>query len=161
MKKKIMAVMGVVGAMVLSGCSSTPKYDWIPDEEPSRYSNMESYVVFGERYHILDSSKGYDEVGEASWYGKKFHGRLTSNREVYDMYKVSAAHKTLPLPSYVEVTNLDNGKKLVVRVNDRGPFHDGRIIDLSYKAAKMLGVVEKGVQKVRVVALEPYQTRKK
>ena len=158
---KIKTILLAIGLSALAGCSSTPKYDWIPKEQPSRYGNMESYVVFGERYYVRDSSKGYDETGYASWYGKKFHGRLTSNREKYDMYEVSAAHKTLPLPSYVEVTNLDNGRKLVVRVNDRGPFHDGRIIDLSYKAADMLDIVNKGVQKVRVVALEPYQNRKK
>ena len=97
---------------------------------------------------------GYVEEGIASWYGKKFHGRLTSTREVYDMYELSAAHKSLPIPCYVKVTNLSNGKSLIVRVNDRGPFKKGRIIDLSYAAAKRLDIIEKGTARVFVEAIE-------
>src|SRR5690606_9112017 len=98
---------------------------------------------------------GYVEQGLASYYGKKFHGRRTSSLEVYDMYAFSAAHKTLPLPSYARVTNLSNGRSVVVRVNDRGPFHAGRIIDISYAAAVKLGVHQAGVARLEVQALHP------
>ena len=110
----------------------------------SRYGNPDSYVVRGKRYHTLESSRGYEETGIASWYGRKFHGRRTSSGETYDMYKMTAAHKTLPLPTYVEVTRVDNGSSVVVRVNDRGPFVGDRIIDLSYAAAERLGVRNAG-----------------
>ncbi|MEX1237456.1 MAG: septal ring lytic transglycosylase RlpA family protein, partial [Pseudomonadales bacterium] len=102
----------------------------------------------------MPSSLGYLEIGLASWYGKKFHGRLTSNGEKFDMHAISAAHKALPLPTIVRVTNLDNGQKVVVRVNDRGPFHDDRVIDLSYEAAVQLGFADKGVAPVVVEALD-------
>lgn len=132
--------------------------DAVPRVEPrSRYGNPKSYEVFGKTYHVMASGQGYKERGTASWYGKKFHGRLTSNREPYDMFAMTAAHKTLPLPTYVRVTNLDNGRSVVVRVNDRGPFHGDRIIDLSYAAAKKLGVAQKGTGRVEVVALDPNQ----
>lgn len=160
--------------MLLAACSSAPKsFDAIQDSSPkdvpvdpwsvpepapraepkSRYGNPASYEVFGKRYHVLDSAKGYKERGHASWYGTKFHGRRTSSGEPYDMFALTAAHKTLPLPSYVRVTNLDNGRSLVVKVNDRGPFHPGRIIDLSYTAAVRLGVYQAGFAPVEVVAL--------
>jgi rare lipoprotein A len=131
--------------------------DAIPEPEVkveprSRVGNR-SYAVLGKRYQIRDSAEGYVEEGMASFYGKKFHGRLTSNQEVYDMYTFSAAHKSLPLPSYVRVTNLANGKSVVVRVNDRGPFHAGRIIDLSYAAATKLGFIKQGTARVEVRAL--------
>ncbi|MCL4151812.1 UNVERIFIED_CONTAM: hypothetical protein GTU68_056674 [Idotea baltica] len=103
----------------------------------------------------MKSAAGYREKGIASWYGKKFHGRKTAIGETYDMYQMTAAHKTLPLPSYVEVVNLTNGRKIVVRVNDRGPFHAGRIIDLSYSAAKKLDIIGHGTGKVEVRALNP------
>ncbi len=103
--------------------------------------------------HVLDSSEGYIERGIASWYGKKFHGRRTSSGDPYDMYAMTAAHKRLPLPTYVKVTNLENGRSTVVRVNDRGPFHGGRIIDLSYAAAVKLGYQDKGTARVVVEAL--------
>ena len=107
----------------------------IPKKEPkSRYGNPKSYVVFGKRYYVMDSGKGYIEKGIASWDGTKFHGRRTSSGETYDMYAMTAAHKSLPLPTYVQVTNLSNSKFIVVKVNDRGPFHENRIIDLSYTA---------------------------
>lgn len=130
--------------------------DATPRVEPkSRGGNPESYSVFGKRYKVMKSAKGFRERGDASWYGTKFHGRLTSNGERYDMYKMTAAHKNLPLPTYVQVTNLDNGKKVVVRVNDRGPFHKGRVIDLSYAAATKLGILEKGTGRVEVEAIDP------
>lgn len=126
----------------------------VPRDEPrSRYGNPDSYVVFGKRYHVLDSSDGYRERGIASWYGTKFHGRRTSSGERYDMYAMTAAHKTLPLPTYVEVTNLKNNRKVIVKVNDRGPFHENRIIDLSYAAAHKLGINRAGTGLVEVRAI--------
>lgn len=128
----------------------------IPKVEPrSRYGNPKSYVVFGKRYYTLPSSDGYVERGIASWYGKKFHGRRTSSGEPYDMYAMTAAHTQLPLPTYVQVTNLKNGKRIIVRVNDRGPFHQNRIIDLSYTAAVKLDIVREGTGLVEVRALNP------
>lgn len=122
-------------------------------EPKSRYGNPKRYCVFNVCYNTLNTANGYRERGIASWYGPNFHGRLTSNREVYDMYSLTAAHKTLPLPTAVQVTNLANNKSIVVRVNDRGPFHDGRIIDLSYAAAQELGILHNGTGMVEVVAL--------
>ena len=128
--------------------------DAIPQDEPlSKGGNPSSYVVFGKRYYVLDSAKDFRERGIASWYGNKFHGNKTSNGEIYDMYAMSAAHKRLPLPSYVRVTNLNNNRSVIVRVNDRGPFHKGRIIDLSYVAAHKLGIDKAGTAPVEVVAL--------
>ena len=137
-----------------------PDVDQIPepevrDEPHSRYGNRSPYTVLGKTYRVLDDAEGYDEVGTASFYGNKFHGRRTSNLEVYDMYAFTAAHKTLPLPSFARVTNLANGRSVVVRVNDRGPFHDGRIIDLSYAAAVKLGVDRAGTARVEVHGLMP------
>jgi rare lipoprotein A len=130
--------------------------DAVPKPEPlSRYGNPASYEVFGERYYTLPTSKGYRERGRASWYGTKFHGKRTSSGEPYDLYAMTAAHKTLPLPTYVEVTNLDNGRSVIVKVNDRGPFHEGRIIDLSYSAAAKLGILGKGTGRVEVRAIDP------
>lgn len=129
--------------------------DAVPKQEPlSRYGNPDSYMVFGKRYYTLDTSKGYQERGLASWYGTKFHGKRTSSGEPYDLYAMTAAHKTLPLPTYVEVTNLDNGRSVVVKVNDRGPFHEDRIIDLSYAAAVKLGTMSNGTGRVEVRALD-------
>ena len=130
--------------------------DAVPKVEPkSRGGNPKSYVVFGKRYYVMNSSRGYVERGIASWYGKKFHGRRTSNGEIYDMYAMTAAHKTLPIPTYVEVTNIRTGNSIIVRVNDRGPFHQGRIIDLSYAAAQKLGTAGKGTGLVEVRAIDP------
>lgn len=123
-------------------------------EPKSRGGNKSPYTVRGVTYHIMDSEIGYREEGNASWYGAKFHGYKTSNGEIFDMYQVSAAHKTLPLPSWVRVTNLANNKSLIVRVNDRGPFHPDRIIDLSYAAAVKLDIASAGVGRVRVEALD-------
>ncbi len=143
---------------------TAPPIDLPPDPMPrveprSKYGNPASYVVFGKRYYTLPSSHGFNERGIASWYGKKFHGRRTSSGETYDMYAMTAAHKELPLPTYVEVTNLKNGKRIIVRVNDRGPFHDNRIIDLSYSAARKLDIVREGTGLVEVRALNPMNYR--
>lgn len=128
----------------------------VPKAEPrSRYGNKDRYEVLGKTYRVLPNARGYVERGIASWYGNKFHGYMTSSFEKYDMYAFTAAHKTLPLPSYARVTNLDNGKSVVVRVNDRGPFHDNRIIDLSYAAAVKIGVWPKGTGLVEVRAIDP------
>jgi len=139
-----------------SGSASIPDLpgDAVPRREPrSKYGNGPVYEVLGKRYTVMDSSRGYKERGVASWYGKKFHGNLTSNREAYDMYAMSAAHKTLPLPSYVRVRNLRNNRNIVVRVNDRGPFVENRIIDLSYSAAMKLDMVSSGTSLVEVEAI--------
>ena len=129
--------------------------DPVPRPEPrSRYGNGPEYEVFGKRYTVMPSSANYEERGVASWYGKKFHGNLTSNRETYDMYQMTAAHKTLPLPTYVRVRNLANDKTVVVRVNDRGPFVHNRIIDLSYAAAIKLDIVRDGTGLVEVTAID-------
>lgn len=117
--------------------------------------NKSPYSVNGRTYHVMASEAGYQETGMASWYGRKFHGHLTSNGEIYDMFSLSAAHKSLPIPSFAEVTNLDNNRSVIVRVNDRGPFHDDRIIDLSYAAAATLGYADRGTARVRVKALMP------
>ena len=112
------------------------------------------YEVFGQVYEIMEENVGYLEIGVASWYGKKFHGRLTAMGETYDMFGLTAAHKSLPLPTIVKVTNLDNGKSIVVRVNDRGPFHDDRLIDLSWGAAEALGFENQGTAPVVVEAID-------
>lgn len=132
----------------------------IPDARPrvearSRYGNPRTYTVNGRTYRVMDSAAGYVERGIASWYGRKFHGHRTSSGETYDMYGMTAAHTRLPLPTYVQVTNLENGRRVVVRVNDRGPFHPNRLIDLSYAAAKKLGIVATGTGLVEVRAIDP------
>lgn len=165
-------------ALFLSACSTGPggffahkdaaprikvNVDTIPNPIPrvepkSKYGNPKSYEVFGKTYYTMDSiPPGYTQQGIASWYGTKFHGRRTSSGEPYDMYKMTAAHKTLPLPAYVEVTNKNNGRSIVVRVNDRGPFHEGRIIDLSYVAATKLGINKTGTAPVEIRVLDPRQ----
>jgi rare lipoprotein A (peptidoglycan hydrolase) len=169
-------------AVGLSGCSSTPRHtappparvapstapapvtgappetvpDAIPRYEPrSLYGNPPFYDVFGKRYFVMSSSFGYVERGVASWYGPGFHKVRTSMGEIYDMYGMTAAHKTLPLPAYVRVTNLENGRSCVVRVNDRGPFVGNRIIDLSYTAAAKLDMLRNGTAMVEVRVLQP------
>ncbi len=125
----------------------------VPRAEPkSRGGNKSPYQVWGKTYRVMDSANGYVAEGIASWYGKKFHGYKTSNGETYNMYDFSAAHRSLPLPTYARITNLENGLQVVVRVNDRGPFHSDRIIDLSYAAAKKLGYLNKGTARVRIEA---------
>ena len=130
--------------------NAVPRY-----EEPRTAGNKSPYTVWGRKYWVMERTRadGYVETGIASWYGKKFHGHRTSNGEIYDMYKMSAAHKSLPLPSYAQVTNLDNGRSVIVRVNDRGPFHDNRLIDLSWAAAKKLGFLGRGTARVEVAAI--------
>lgn len=133
-------------------------WDSIPNANPrveplSKTGNPSSYVVEGKRYYVTMDTHLYRETGHASWYGTKFHGNLTSSGEPYDMYKMTAAHKSLPLPSYVSVTNLENDKQITVKVNDRGPFVDGRIIDLSYAAAQKLDIVRNGTAEVLIEVL--------
>lgn len=131
-----------------------------PKSEPmSRYGNPDSYRVDGRNYEVLPSSLGYKTRGIASWYGTKFHKQRTSSGEKYDMYAMTAAHRTLPLPSYIRVKNMDNGRIAIVRVNDRGPFHSSRLIDLSYAAAKYLGVLPGGTARVEVQTLRPKNER--
>jgi rare lipoprotein A len=130
-------------------------HDAVPANEPrARYGNHSPYTVLGKTYKVLPTSKGYHERGIASWYGSKFHGRRTSSGELYDMHLATAAHKSLPLPTYAEVTNLDNGRKMIVKINDRGPFHEDRIIDLSYAAAIKLGVDQTGTARIDVRAID-------
>jgi len=177
--KKLVLLLALV-ALLLAGCAGNSNKakeagdgpsgrnmspadvrDAIPKDEPlARYGNRSPYTVLGKQYTVLASSKGYRERGIASWYGAKFHGRRTSSGELYDMHLATAAHKSLPLPTYVEVTNLDNGRKMVVKVNDRGPFHKGRIIDLSYGAAVKLGVDKTGTARVEVRAVNVKTSRK-
>jgi rare lipoprotein A len=161
--------------LLLSGCENTYKRyplkqdaapllkidvsqiaDAVPRQEPlSRYGNASPYTVLGKKYFVLKTADGYRERGIASWYGMKFHMHLTSNREPYDLLKMTAAHRSLPIPSYVRVTNLNNKKTVIVRVNDRGPFVPTRIIDLSYVAAKKLDMLSTGTAFVEVEAITP------
>lgn len=139
----------------LRSISQDEVFDAIPQADPIlRFGNMSPYVIDGVTYNVLEDYRDYREQGTASWYGAKFSGHKTSNGELYDLYQPSAAHKTLPIPSYARVTNLDNGKSIVVRVNDRGPFHSDRIIDLSYAAAVKLGYMEQGTAQVEVEVME-------
>ena len=170
---KLLSFLVLPILLLLQGCSSSryavehdygPSHDVdvshikdaVPRAEPrSKSGNPKNYKVRGKWYTVMDSSKGYVRKGIASWYGKKFHGHATSSGEIYDMYAMTAAHKTLPLPTYVRVTHLEDGKSVIVRVNDRGPFHENRIIDLSYAAAKKLGVTATGTAVVEVRAIDP------
>jgi rare lipoprotein A len=174
----IRPIVTAIVVSLISGCTLTPSWifdrskvgdgapsggmdiskirDAVPKAEPrSRSGNPSSYSVLGRTYHVMGDSRGYKERGVASWYGTKFHGRRTSSGETYDMYAMTAAHKTLPLPTYVRVINLKNGREAVVKVNDRGPFHDNRVIDLSYAAATKLGITGTGTGLVEVQALDP------
>jgi len=156
--------------MLLTACSSS-RYKHTHDSTPTRSPNQaeltdaiaraephsrggnKDYQVRGVNYQVLNSAKYFEQIGTASWYGNKFHGHLTSNGEIYDMYSMSAAHKHLPLPTYLTVTNLANNKSVVVRVNDRGPFHQNRIIDLSFSAAYKLDMLKTGTAKVKITAI--------
>lgn len=143
-----------------------PDVSQVPDAEPveeplSKYGNKSPYTVLGETYKILPTAKGFTQTGTASWYGKKFHGLRTSSGEKYDMYKMTAAHRNLPLPSYVRVTNIANDKSVIVKVNDRGPFHSERIMDLSYAAAARLDFLGHGTAKVRIEAIDPAEFQRK
>ena len=172
-------VLAILAALLLAACASEPPRraappaeapdgpstlplraedvaDAVPRVEPrARYGNHSPYEVFGRKYHVLSSAEGYHERGTASWYGSKFHGRRTSSGEPYDMHLATAAHKSLPLPTYAEVTNLDNGRRVIVKINDRGPFKDNRIIDLSYGAALRLDMIARGTARVEVRAIDP------
>ena len=131
-----------------------------PRNEPrAAYGNRSPYEVFGKKYYLLDSNTGYLQRGTASWYGSKFHGRRTSSGEPYDMHLATAAHRTLPLPTYAEVTNLDNGRTVVVKINDRGPFKEERLIDLSYGAALRLDMIGTGTARVEVRAIDTSSMR--
>ena len=160
----------VLMALALGACGLTPEMEkdgagkrinttWIPNATPksepiTNAGNKSPYEVFGKTYWVLPSSNGYKETGIASWYGTKFHGRLTSNGEIYNMYGMTAAHKTLPIPCYARVTNVENGSSVVVRINDRGPFHGARLIDLSYVAAMKLGYADKGTANVLIEVID-------
>lgn len=186
--RRMPTLLACCAALILAGCAGQPRQssgggtgggyyqndgppddenidlDAIPDAVPrnepySRYGNPDSYEALGETYYVLDSAAGFTQTGRASWYGKQFHGRRTSSGEPYNMFKMTAAHKRLPIPSYVRVTNRNNGKHVIVRVNDRGPFHDGRIIDLSYVAARRLNVVAHGSAPVRIETVTPASIR--
>lgn len=149
--------------LLIGGCSSRapiPERAVVEGVTPqpvtqTRAGNPDTYTVFGQRYYVKSSNANYSETGIASWYGRKFHGNPTSMGETYDMYAMTAAHKTLRIPTYVEVTNLENGRATTLRVNDRGPFVDNRIIDLSYAAARALDMVESGTAMVHVRVVEP------
>lgn len=181
MKKLLLLTLGIVlagcespqyrGADAGSGANSRYRVDkdygpdrpldasHVPDAVPrvelrTAAGNKSPYTVLGKTYRLLPPDAPYVEEGTASWYGNKFHGHQTSNGEVYDMYAMTGAHKTLQIPTYVKVTNLANGKSVVVRINDRGPFHGDRIIDLSYSAASKLGYTETGTARVRVEAID-------
>ncbi len=131
--------------------------DAVPRQDPiTRAGNKNPYTVNGKTYHLLPAAKGYREVGIASWYGTKFHGNNTANGEIYSMYSMTAAHRTLPIPAYAQVRNLGNNRSVIVRINDRGPFHGDRIIDLSYAAAKKLGYAGQGTARVEVTAIDPH-----
>lgn len=130
-----------------------------PAATRSKLGNPTSYVVFGKRYYVMDNANGFVQRGIASWYGKKFHGRKTSSGEIYNMHEMTAAHKTLPLPSYVRVVNIENGRSIVVRVNDRGPFIGDRIIDLSFAGATKLGVIEPGTAEVEISVLSSSESK--
>ncbi|MCK7543910.1 septal ring lytic transglycosylase RlpA family protein [Marinobacter bryozoorum] len=181
---RLAAALAVL-ALVVAGCSSTPtetdhsgRYTIAQDHGPAqdvdvsgtgnavpRYEaprsagNKSPYTVWGKQYRVMaaNDADGYVQRGIASWYGKKFHGHKTSNGEIYDMYEMSAAHKSLPLPSYARVTNLDNGRSVIVRVNDRGPFHGDRLIDLSWAAAKKLDFLGQGTARVEVASITVLQ----
>lgn len=172
MRKINFALCLLAFLFLLSACSTVshkdgpPNYhvdasripDAVPKEEHlSKYGNYRRYVVWGKVYHTLPTSQGYEEQGTASWYGTKFHKHHTSSGERYDLLAMTAAHKTLPLPTYVQVTNLKNGKQVIVKVNDRGPFSGNRLIDLSYAAALKLGMVGHGTAYVDVKAIDPIE----
>ncbi len=159
------AILSACGfnSTVITPKDSAPSYkvdadsirDAIPrNDEITRAGNKNPYTVNGKTYHLLPNSQGYEAEGIASWYGTKFQGRPTANGERYNLYAMTAAHRTLPIPAYVRVTNLENGRTTVVRVNDRGPFHEDRIIDLSYAAAVKLSFVDKGTARVRVEVID-------
>ncbi|MFH1138221.1 MAG: septal ring lytic transglycosylase RlpA family protein [Pseudomonadota bacterium] len=150
-----LVVLGLL-ASLLAGCGAQTEGNVKEDAIPAA---ADFYVINGERYHILGSSQGFVEKGAASWYGQKYHGRKTSSGEIYNMHEMTAAHKTLPLQTWVRVTNLDNKKAVNLRINDRGPFAKGRIIDVSYAGAQELGMVGSGTAPVLLEALGQVEKR--
>ena len=178
MGRAISLTMGLLFCLLLISCAGEQQKGSGPTDGPStrdlkasdvadaapraqplaRYGNRSPYEVFGKRYTVLQSSRGYHERGVASWYGSKFHGRRTSSGEPYDMHLATAAHKSLPLPTFAEVTNLDNGRKVIVKINDRGPFKSGRLIDLSYGAALRLDMIATGTARVDVRVIDVYSS---
>ena len=158
MKKLVISILSLLLCLTVYACG---KYMVSPTKsssqrlilKPYKGPGFSPYVIDGERYYPLSSSEGFVQYGNASWYGEKFHGRPTANGEIFDMNRKSAAHKTLPLGTYVKAVNLENNKQIVVRINDRGPFVKGRIIDFSYAAAEEIGLVGPGVVRVKIVAL--------
>lgn len=176
MNQAIKHLYFIVLISLLSACSSDryqQKHDSTPTRTPSQAELKDAlaraephsrggnkdYRVFGKPYKVLASAQGFEQTGTASWYGKKFHGHLTSNGEIYDMYTMSAAHKNLPLPTYLKVTNTANNKSVIVRVNDRGPFHQSRIIDLSYSAAYKLDMLKTGTAQVKITAITDFDKK--
>lgn len=177
---KGLSLISFLTILVLSGCStqhgryqqkndSTPTRlpttaelkDAVPRAEPYSRGGNKNYTVRGKHYQVLKTANDFSETGIASWYGKKFHGHLTSNGEIYNMYGMSAAHKNLPLPTYVKVTNQANNKSVIVRVNDRGPFHQSRVIDLSYSAAYKLDMLKTGTAKVHIEVVSEFDHQTK
>ena len=172
----IKALLVIISMTLLFACS-TGRYQQAHDSIPTRLPNQselkdatpraepysrggnKDYRVRGIDYKVLNNALGFEQTGIASWYGNKFHGHLTSNGEIYDMYAMSAAHKNLPLPTYVKVTNLSNNKSVIVRVNDRGPFHKGRVIDLSYSAAYKLNMLQTGTAEVKISAINTFANK--
>jgi len=139
--------------LLFSSCGGRKAVVVSPTQPPKERECKYTYKVNGKTYCVRKSAEGFIQVGIASWYGPGFHGRRTASGEIYDMHKLTAAHKTLPLGTVVKVINLENGKSVIVRINDRGPFVEGRIIDLSHEAAKRLGMLTKGTAKVKIIAL--------
>jgi len=173
-RQKTYLLLAGIFSLLLASCAGEPPIEPEPGDGPStldlkaedvadatpiaeplaRYGNHSPYEVFGKKYYVLPNNDGYHEKGVASWYGSKFHGRRTSSGEPYDMHLATAAHKTLPLPSYAEVTNLDNGRKVIVKINDRGPFKDDRLIDMSFGAALRLDMIASGTARVDVRVID-------
>ncbi len=166
---RLLCSLLILSSLLLTGCMTTYRKDGPPPfpvdetrvpnavpkkEKPSRIGNK-PYTVKGKQYFVMKSSKNFVQIGTASWYGTLFHNQRTSNGERYDMLGMTAAHKTLPLPTYVQVKNLENGRKIIVKVNDRGPFKPNRIIDLSYVAAKKLQMTGRGTALVEIRAIDP------
>jgi len=152
-RRRFYLVLAIFAAYIVTACASVPPERPSVPPEPSVKKKGKPYEVLGKKYYPLPSSRGFEETGIASWYGGKFHGRKTSNGEIYNMYCSTAAHKTLPFNTVVRITNLETGREVIARINDRGPFVKNRIVDVSLKCAADLGIVNNGTAMVKVVAL--------